>query len=540
MPHLNDLPQEILVLIGQWTPLSALSSLARTGHYFFDILNPVLYRRHVEDGPMSSCVLWAATHDSLSTMKRAFKYGLDLNCDGSSGIAIDYKLPWDRIPGRKRYFATALHIAAQRDDIEMVKWLLANGADAKAWSRDFCSCSPITTTWYPLHTAMCHSGSVDMVSLFVSHGAHMVAQSRPGLHTAVASGSPEMVDLFLKDGRVDINESAMDGTTSLHHLAACRDTAQALEVLAKLVQRDANINVVDKEGQTPFLTALLLNKYSLALRLLGLGADLNLGRPERPLLQQCFSTGPREGAEEFEKCRIELVKILLAHGEDITMRFSNGEGIGTALFFAAAFAKSITCVQLLLDAGAQLDASVVDALHGWDETFLRGVLRHMSPADTLSDVLLKDRCEDIIRLLVSKGANLGSNDGEQSALEYALECAEDGETGLLRLLSEIATEENISASHVQEVIAEIEPEDDEDDEDEEEEKDDDEEGDSGEDEESEDGYRKPDKKEITSLLESLLLKARNDDDVDDKDAVMEAELASEMNVGSKEEVLRFS
>ncbi len=128
---------------------------------------------------------------------------------------------------------TALHWAAFRDDVEMVKGLLAAGANVKATTRE----GAIT----PLFMA-CTNGNAAIVGAMIKAGADANAVNGNGttaLMTAAASGSVDAVKVLL-DGGADVTaKERVHGQTALMFAAALN----RYEVVKLLMARGAEPNV---------------------------------------------------------------------------------------------------------------------------------------------------------------------------------------------------------------------------------------------------------------------------------------------------------
>jgi ankyrin repeat protein len=114
---------------------------------------------------------------------------------------------------------TALHWAAFRDDLDLVKMLLAAGADVKASTRD----GALT----PLFLA-CTNGNAAIIGTLLQAGADANSVNGNGttaLMTAAASGSADSVKVLLEHGAdVKVKENA-HGQTALMFAAALNRTA---------------------------------------------------------------------------------------------------------------------------------------------------------------------------------------------------------------------------------------------------------------------------------------------------------------------------
>lgn len=120
--------------------------------------------------------------------------------------------------------STALHWAADQDDLEIAKLLLAAGANVKAVTR----LESVT----PLHMAA-KSGSAPMIDLLLKSGAEANAADGNGatpLMLASASGNPDAVKLLLDRGAQVNAKDTAHGQTALM-FAASLNRADAIRVL---------------------------------------------------------------------------------------------------------------------------------------------------------------------------------------------------------------------------------------------------------------------------------------------------------------------
>lgn len=153
---------------------------------------------------------------------------------------------------------TPLHWAVMGNQTNMVKFLLAKGANVNA--RD-----PYGMT--PLHKAAAF-GCQEIAELLTAHGADLrafgtkygVIQVTP-LHLAAESGFPGLVQLFL-DAGVDVNirTEGKNRVTPLH-MAAAKGRAEVVEILLK---SGAEVNARDIKNETPLHWALASDQKETA------------------------------------------------------------------------------------------------------------------------------------------------------------------------------------------------------------------------------------------------------------------------------------
>ncbi len=140
---------------------------------------------------------------------------------------------------------TALHWAAQRDNLEIADLLLNAGANVKAASR-----FNIT----PLSLA-CTNGDAALIDRFLKAGADPNATSEQGqtaLMTAALTGKVDAVKLLLAHGaKVNLKEP-WKGQTALMWAASEGNTDAA----GMLIEFGAEVNAKSNSGFTPFLFAV--------------------------------------------------------------------------------------------------------------------------------------------------------------------------------------------------------------------------------------------------------------------------------------------
>jgi uncharacterized protein len=160
--------------------------------------------------------------------------------------------------------STALHWAAQRDELVIADLLIAAGANVKAATR-----YKIT----PLSLA-CTNGDAALIDRLLKAGADPNAVSEEGqtaLMTASLTGKPDAVKLLIETG-ADVNAvEPYKGQTALMW-AASEGNAAAAEVL---LAHGADVKAKSKAGFTPLLFAVRNDHPDAAKTLLDRGANVN-------------------------------------------------------------------------------------------------------------------------------------------------------------------------------------------------------------------------------------------------------------------------
>ena len=137
---------------------------------------------------------------------------------------------------------TLLHAAVHGGHLELVKLLIAHGADVNACSNE----SPYNT--YPAQTAA-YNGLLDILDTLVMHGADITVETENGctlIHLAVFNNELAIIQ-YLLDREADTEIPAASGVTPL-----CSATMHSLSEAAELLLRaGADVNYIGKNGKSP-------------------------------------------------------------------------------------------------------------------------------------------------------------------------------------------------------------------------------------------------------------------------------------------------
>lgn len=161
---------------------------------------------------------------------------------------------------------TALHWAAQKEDIDLIHQLIRQGADINA----------LTNYGHktPLFLAVSY-GKIYAVQALLEAGADPNIISTVGgntpLHQAVRHNVLEIGDLLLRAG-ANINAQNYTGMTPLHLSISLFRTKMPKFLLGLR----ADPNILDNRGYTSLHTAVSLNSFDLVKLLLAEGANRNL------------------------------------------------------------------------------------------------------------------------------------------------------------------------------------------------------------------------------------------------------------------------
>ncbi|HWH70940.1 MAG TPA: ankyrin repeat domain-containing protein, partial [Candidatus Sulfotelmatobacter sp.] len=163
---------------------------------------------------------------------------------------------------------TSLHEAAEKGQIVVAQFLLANGAAVNA--KDI-------GRWTPLHLAA-RSGHKAMVELLLSHQAEVQAANSTGatpVHLAAQKGFQSVLEVLLAH-QASVNARTADGETPLHFAAANGHLQIATLLLSCRADVNARATGAKKEGWTPLHEAALAGRKDIVSLLLQHQADPNV------------------------------------------------------------------------------------------------------------------------------------------------------------------------------------------------------------------------------------------------------------------------
>ena len=292
---------------------------------------------------------WAAQWNDLSTVELLLKAGAKVNVSNDNGV-------------------TPLWLATLNGSGPVVDRLLAAGANPNI---------ALATGETPLMTAA-RTGSLTVVRALVRQGASLEAREsfrgQTALMWAFSEKHLETAKALIEAG-ADISARSTSGFTPLMFVAREGD----IEAARLLLARGADVNAAAKDGSTALLVTAVRGHSPLAMFLLDHGANPNLGPGYAPLhwvagkWETITTFDYPEAAGEWSRLigvregRTELIKALLSHGADPNLRttdapprFGFSIGIqrggaqlyGVTPFYLAAFVGDYDVMRLLIAAGA--------------------------------------------------------------------------------------------------------------------------------------------------------------------------------------------
>jgi uncharacterized protein len=411
---------------------------------------------HAADSPL----LTAVKKSDVAAVQRLLQQGIAVDTSGADG-------------------STPLLWAVESNDSEMTRVLLKAGADSKLANRYGMT---------PLHLAAVNGNAALMRELLNAGGDanSILPEGETVLMTAARTGSAESLKLLLDRGaRVDARdkwygESALMWAAAQNHggavsvliahgapvdsRSALQKTANrragqsilslgswtplmyaarenALDAGGALVRAHADLNLVDPDGATALLIAIINANYEFAAMLLDAGADPNVVDTDAGM-------GPLYAAVDMHRLAVghgrpnpkavgmmtavDIVKKLLERGADPNRRLKKalmqrhhtaGDaalGEGATPFLRAAKSGDIEMMRVLVTGGADAKLAMPN---GTNALLLAAGLgwRNGSPAAPSYDQGSDEEAVEALRFLLESGFDIRkTNDAGDTALHAAI------------------------------------------------------------------------------------------------------------------------
>lgn len=157
-------------------------------------------------------------------------------------------------------------------------------------------------------------------------------------HEALEKGDLDTVDVMLAAGEARVTQPLDDYSAQPIHLAAGKGNIALIDLL---VRHGADVNAMDKDDETPLITAAKWNEPQAVIKLLELGAARD--HRDKGGMTALFRAAMDN--------RTQVVEILTNAGADPNVSTDSGL---TALF-AAALRGHFDVAKRLVDSGAKLD-----------------------------------------------------------------------------------------------------------------------------------------------------------------------------------------
>lgn len=213
---------------------------------------PTTQDRHMAmKGRISTLPLFdAIVEGNVDRVRSLISDGLDVNAQDS------------------RYIGAPIHLAAARNESEIVRLLIAAGADCNATSSE--GYTAFLYCFFPNF-----SPRADVAEILIEAGADVNAKREAGsapLHLAVQWGLSDLVRLLIERG-ADPNARGHYGKRPIH----CAITGKEvnINIAHYLIENGADVNASANWGHTPLHHAVAGAKTDVVALLLEKGADAN-------------------------------------------------------------------------------------------------------------------------------------------------------------------------------------------------------------------------------------------------------------------------
>jgi ankyrin repeat protein len=211
---------------------------------------------------------------------------------------------------------TALHKASRRGDIDIIRIILNHGADVDTQDDGGST---------PLHLVISSAPFWDKeqaVGVLLEHGANINLRNHEGqtaLHEAIRCSSIITMHLILKHSP-DVNALDNNSSTPLHLAISDVHFWDVEEAVGLLLERGANINLRNGQGQTALHKASLRCHTDIIGIILNHGADVDAQDNDGSTpLHLTISQGSMSSEP------LEVIKLLLEHGASSNRENNRGE-----------------------------------------------------------------------------------------------------------------------------------------------------------------------------------------------------------------------
>jgi uncharacterized protein len=252
---------------------------------------------------LRNCVLSAVLFISalcLSGCGPAFRLAEDAGDGDLAAVKADIaaKTPVDAREGSGE---TALGFAASNGRVEVVRYLISQGADVNSRDSDFGGVTPLM-----LASGGKQSGRdyPNVIAALLAAGANVNAKDKWGstaIEKAAMGGEPEVIPILVKAG-ADPNSTGAIDTSPLAWAAYDGD----IPMMQALISAGANVNAVGNDGMTALAHASMHDQLSAVRFMIGAGADVNAAGPHG---QTPLAWAASEG-------NVPITKALLEAGAD--------------------------------------------------------------------------------------------------------------------------------------------------------------------------------------------------------------------------------
>ncbi|GFW41345.1 ankyrin-3 [Trichonephila clavipes] len=334
------------------------------------------------------------------------------NCDGAV-LSLQQGSTENTVTDDQNFISTASVVCARKEYLDMVKFLIKNGANVNKKDNDGRT---------PLHLAV-ETGCRELVKLLLRNKALVNSEDKnkmTALHSSAVCGHKHILEILIEAGG-NIHAPDIDGCTPLH-LAAGKGHIHIVEFL---IDRGVDINATEEYG----LTALHISttkRHNGIIKLL-LKNKANIYTVDCSGWTPFYLSVAKEMSELYLVTEIDInfrdthgytpLHVAAIYGDETLLKYCLNKSCNinvqclrgfTALHFAAV-GGHLKIVQLLLENGSNINAKGHDGC-------------------TALYIAIENNCENIVNVLLKKGAERQSN--------LAHIAAQKGYVTILKLLSQ--------------------------------------------------------------------------------------------------------
>ncbi|KAK9721817.1 Ion transport protein [Popillia japonica] len=336
---------------------------------------------------------------------------------------------------------TALHLAARRKDVDMVRILVDYGTSVDIRNGDGQT---------PLHIAAAE-GDETLVKYFYGVRASASATDnldRTPMHLAAENGHAAIIELLADKFKASILERTKDGST-LMHIASLNGHADCAMMLFK---KGVYLHMPNKDGARSIHTAARYGHVGIINTLIQKGEKVDITTNENYTALHIA----------VESCKPAVVETLLGYGADVHVR--GGKLKETPLHIAARVKDGERCALMLLKSGAGPNLTTeegqtpvhVAARYGNLQTLLLLLEDGGDPqyqnkhGETALHLACKGCRPDVVQHLINY---VKQNKGEETVVAYVNELNENDESALHYICT--VTKEEVEFPHADRDVVKI-------------------------------------------------------------------------------------
>lgn len=246
---------------------------------------------------------------------------------------------------------TALLLAVDKNRQTTVKFLLDNQSNINATNSELLTTVMLATK----------NGNREMVNLLILRGANINAANQKGQTALFMALENDQMDI-LKDliqSNADIHYKNKNNCTILMELGKAdlgKRTIKAIEIIKLLLDKSANINETDLEGNTALSYAVSKSNFEMIAYLISKGADLKLqNKLSQTALHKIINDSIAQNID-MDLTR-QSIYLLALSGVDINGKNDQGSNALIQAIQSGALAdsqKTVQLIEILLDLGIQV------------------------------------------------------------------------------------------------------------------------------------------------------------------------------------------